>query len=191
MTIEPPTDAELLRATATGDSESFKQFVERHRSAVYRYLCSRTGDANAEDALQQTFIQAWRHAGTLVIDHDARAWLFTVARNALARSHRHSHEQGTETIDSLGERAGFAAVDASPERFAAAAEEQILLQRALRALPDLEREILILRDLEQLSGEHVAEVLSLSLTAMKSRLHRARLRLVAELRSRLPAEESR
>lgn len=189
MTIEP-TDAELLRATAAGDADAFAQFVVRHRSAVFRYVRTRSRDADAEDALQQTFVQAWRNAGQLTVEGSARAWLLTVARNALSRMQRREQRvgDGVVAIDELGEQAGFACKDVTPERIAAAAEERAVLQEALAALPDVDREILVLRDLERLPGEQVAELLSLTLSAMKSRLHRARLHLVAELRRRLPEE---
>lgn len=191
MTTEP-TDADLLRATAAGDADAFAQFVVRHRSAVYRYARTRSRDADAEDALQQTFVQAWRSAGTLEVAGSARAWLLTVARNALSRLQRRAASigDGVPSVEELGEVAGFASEDATPERFAAAAEERERLEQALAALPDVDREILVLRDLEQLPGEEVAALLSLSLPAMKSRLHRARLRLVAELRRLLPEDTS-
>lgn len=193
MTIEA-TDCELLRATAAGDGDAFARFVARHRAAVYRYLRTRGGDADAEDAMQQTFVQAWRTAATIVVEGSARAWLFTVARHALQRLARRTPttlDPAQEPIDTLGERAGFAAEDATPDRFAAAAEERDLLRTALASLPDVDREILTLRDLEQLPGEEVAELLALSLPAMKSRLHRARLHLVAALRPLLPEAPAR
>lgn len=192
MTTEPD-DARLLAMSASGDPDAFDRFVARHRAAVFRYLRTKTNDADAEDALQHTFVQAWRNAATIVVADSARPWLFTVARNAVARQQRRAVpvSQHEEDLGRLGELAGFAADDATPQRFAEAAEERSVVQAALASLPEQDREILTLRDLEQLPGERVAELLSLTLPAMKSRLHRARLRLVAELRNRMPEEETR
>ncbi|MGE3171525.1 MAG: RNA polymerase sigma factor [Planctomycetota bacterium] len=186
---EEPTDAALLRGTAAGDEAAFDRFVERHRAAVFRYARSRGSDADAEEVLQQTFVSAWRNAGKVTIAGSARPWLFTVARNAMVRLHRPRRSGVVELpLEDLGAAAGFAAATATPERFAAATEERELLEQALLALPDTDREVLHLRDLEQLPGDDVAALLGLTLTAMKSRLHRARLRLVAEVRRLLPEE---
>jgi RNA polymerase sigma-70 factor (ECF subfamily) len=192
MTNEPD-DASLLAMSASGDPDAFDRFVARHRAAVFRYLRTKTNDADADDALQHTFVQAWRNAATIVVADTARPWLFTVARNAVVLQQRHAHATNPtdDEIGHLGELAGFAADDATPQRFAEVAEERSVVQAALASLPEQDREILTLRDLEQLPGERVAELLSLSLPAMKSRLHRARLRLVAELRNRMPEEENR
>jgi RNA polymerase sigma-70 factor (ECF subfamily) len=192
MTSEPD-DATLLAMSASGSADAFDRFVARHQAAVFRYLRTKANDADAEDALQQTFVAAWRNAATIEVEGSARPWLFTVARNAAAKLQRRAGAapQPVEDLEQLGELAGFAAPDATPARFAEAAEERQLLNSALSSLPDADREVLTLRDLEQLTGEQVAELLGLSLPAMKSRLHRARLRLVAELRQRMPSEEMR
>ena len=190
MTNEPD-DASLLAMSASGDPDAFDRFVARHRAAVFRYLRTKTNDA--EDALQHTFVQAWRNAATIVVADTARPWLFTVARNAVVRQQRRAAATNLtdDDLGHLGELAGFAADDATPERFAEVAEERSVVQAALASLPEQDREILTLRELEQLPGERVAELLALTLPAMKSRLHRARLRLVAELRNRMPEEETR
>jgi RNA polymerase sigma-70 factor, ECF subfamily len=166
---------------------AFGVFVARHRGAVYRFVRGlTTHDADAEDVLQQTFVAAWRAAADARVEHGARPFLFTIARHALHRLYRH-HGVVTDdsvSLEELGARAGFAASDATAERFAQAVEEREVLIQAIAALPHLEREVLQMRDLEGLSGEQVAAAVGISLPAMKSRLHRARLRLVAEVRRR-------
>lgn len=182
-----PTDRDLLAQSAQGDADAFAVFVHRHRAAVYRYLrAAGPNDADAEDALQQTFLQAWRGAGGTDV-RNARAWLCTIARHALLRQRRRpsAAPAAMESLDALGAAAGFADPVATPERLAGALEERAALSEALDGLPAQDREVLMLREIEQLSGEETAAVLGLSLDAMKSRLHRARLRLVAEVRRRL------
>lgn len=182
------TDTELLTASAAGDTAAFDEFVRRHRASVFR--CAKAlarHDADAEDVLQQTFLQAWRSAGSAAVQ-EPRAWLHTIARHALLRLRRVPSRQTADdvSLEVLGADAGFASAMATPERLAAATEEQGLLHRTLAALPAADREVLVLRELEQMSGEQTAQLLGLSVEAMKSRLHRARLRLVAELRRHLP-----
>ncbi len=185
----PVPDAELLARSATGDAEAFADFVARHRVAVHRFASHLTRNAaDAEEVLQQTFVQAWRNAGAVRATGSARPWLFTVARNARVRLRRAAAVAAdVVSLESLGGDAGFADPAAAPERFAQALESKALLHDAMAALSEPDREVLVLRELEQLPGEEVAAVLGLSLEAMKSRLHRARLRLVAEVRRRLPA----
>ena len=83
-----PDDATLLARTAAGDESAFACFVDRHEARLWRSLHLRSGnDADAEDAMQQTFLAAWQHAGSFR-GQDARAWLASIARHALTRLHR-------------------------------------------------------------------------------------------------------
>lgn len=162
----------------------------RHRAGVHRYARMLSGhDADAEDVLQQTFLQVWRSAGSSDVTF-VKPWLFTIARHALQRQRRRQvgAPEAEESLDSLGAAAGFADPSATPERFAIALEERSVVRAALAALSEADREVVVLRELEQWSGDDTARVLGLSLDAMKSRLHRARLRFVAEVRRRLPDE---
>lgn len=177
------TDSELLQRTAGGDREAFSRFAERHQAAVYRhacYLAERREDA--EDLLQETFLAALRAAGQFRGDASARTWLFTIARNAWLRRARPQAAAGGEEMDleSLAASAGWGSQN--PESLAMLAQDRQRLERALARLGEGEREVIILRDLEGLSGEETAAVLGISLAAMKSRLHRGRIELAARLR---------
>lgn len=145
-------------------------------------LATAASRADAEDALQEAFISAWRSARTFAGTGSARAWILTIARNALHRHYRRrvGEPAGHVPLDQLGADAGWGTV-ASPDELLERIEDRDLLARALAALPDPDREVLILRDLEGLSGEETATALQISVQAMKSRLHRARLRLAARL----------
>ncbi|MFQ6047679.1 MAG: RNA polymerase sigma factor, partial [Gemmatimonadales bacterium] len=92
-----------------------------------------------------------------------------------------------ESLDALGQRAGWGSAESSQpslERLA----DRALIQRALDRLSDEDREVLVLRDLEEFSGDEVAQMTGLTLPATKSRLHRARLRLTAALKEELHAD---
>jgi RNA polymerase sigma-70 factor (ECF subfamily) len=182
-------DAALLAGAARGDRAAFGAFVERHQGRVWRYLKSAgAGDADAEDALQETFLAAWRGCDGYRGGASARGWILTIARNALRRMHRTraGEPADLESLDDLGRDAGWGgnAWTGDPDG-GPALEDRDLLEWALDRLSADDREVLVLRELEGLSGREVAELLGISEAAMKSRLHRARLRFMAELRSQL------
>jgi RNA polymerase sigma-70 factor (ECF subfamily) len=161
--------------------------VARTRDGLYRYLRSLVrSDEAAEDALQDVFVGAWRGAGAFRGESGGRVWLFGLARRHAARTWRRRAGEPVETMSlaDLGKAAGFG--DPDPERLASAVEDQQRLRRALDALSDADREVITLRDLEGLTGPEVAELLELDLAAVKTRLHRARLRLMARLREEDP-----
>jgi RNA polymerase sigma-70 factor (ECF subfamily) len=177
-------DAELIRAAAAGDRTAFGALMVRHQASVHRFARALTGSpAAAEDVLQETFLAAWRHAGTYRGESSLRSWLFAIARRqAFHLRRRPAGESSTdESLEQLALAAGFAA-EAGPERAVMAAQGRARLAAALEALPPDETEVLLLRDVEEFSGEETAGTLGLTMAAMKSRLHRARLRLAAALR---------
>lgn len=175
-------DHELLRLSAEGDREAFGVFMDRHVDPVHRFLMSLgAGPADTEDALQECFVSAWKSAGSFRGDASARSWLLTIARNALRRQHRRrAGEPDTmEPLEELGARAGWGTSASFDWTF----EVRDELYWALGKLPEEEREVVVLRDLEGFSGTEAAEMLGSSLAAMKSRLHRGRLRLMSVLRA--------
>jgi len=182
------TDADLLARSARGDERAFAALVDRHGGAVRRYVSGLVvGDAAADDVVQQTFLSAYRAADGFRGDSQLRTWLFRIARNA-AWHHRKrearfevADESDLESLLDLGVRAGWGAPD--PERLVERADRRALVWASLEALHPRDREVILLRDIEELSGDEVAGLLGLSLAAMKSRLHRARLKLAAALRS--------
>jgi len=179
-----PSDAELLAQTAAGDRSAFDRFVERHQAAVLRLL--RTGaasEADAEDAFQEAFIAAWRAAASFSAGVTARGWILTIARNALHRQYRRrvGEPAAFVPLDELERDAGWGSEE-PPDAVLERLEDRASLERALGDLTPADREVLVLRDLEELSGDETAAVLGITLRAMKSRLHRARLRLAAALK---------
>lgn len=136
----------------------------------------------AEDVLQDTFLAALRHAGGFS-GEAARPWILTIARNAAHRRFRRRVGEPArfDELPALGEAAGFGAPDA--EEALARAEDHAALARAMASLSAEDQEVLVLRDLEGIEGPQAAELLGLPLPTMKTRLHRARLRLAAALRA--------
>jgi len=172
-----PTDEELVRRSAAGDRGAFAMLAARHEAALYRFaLRSCGGEREAEDALQDGLLAAWRGCATFRGDSAARTWLFQVVVNACHRRHR--RRAGRLGPDEPMEAARDVATDESgPEERASAREVGRALDAALDAMEAEAREVLLLRDVEGLSGEETAAALGIGLAAMKSRLHRARLEL--------------
>ncbi len=172
----------MLRATATGDREAFTQLVGSTRDGVWRLIRNLTSDpAAAEDVLQETYVAVWRSASTYRGEGSARAWIHGLARRLSARSwRRRAGEPSTLVpLQELGAQAGWGR---DPEELTAALEDRQLLASALEQLAPHDRQILVLCDLEGLSGPEAGALLDLTPSAARVRLHRARLRLMAQLR---------
>jgi len=179
---EALSDVALLQASAAGDRSTFDTFVDRHKAALFRFtrhLCDSDGDA--EEALQQTFVAAWMNADSFRADGHVRGWLFRIARNAHYKMHRKKAGEPTEheELTALGCRAGWN-TDARP--LSQSIEDRDLVRHALASLNPEDRETLLLIELEGFSLREASDTLSITLPAVKSRLHRARLRLVAAMR---------
>jgi len=183
-------DAVVLAASAAGDAAAFETFMRHYQPSVSRYLQTYTGSSDVDDVVQETFIAAWRGAGGYRGAASARAWLFTIARHSVHHLVRRRVDEPADllSIEQLAEQAGSGALPASGGDDPPWDGE--LLALALQRLPADEREVLTLRELDGFSGEETAEVLHISVAAMKSRLHRARIHLAAEVRALtgLPAQ---
>ncbi len=186
MTGPVASEAALVSRAAGGDGSARSALVRAHQGAVFRYLRRLVTDgAAAEDLTQETFVTALSRLSTWRGEGSLRGWLLSIARSQWlmaqrAPAARHQPEEDA-SLERLGLAAGWGA-PMDPEVLATRLEAHAVLERALTAL-DLEaREVLTLRDLEGLSGDETAQALGLSVAAMKSRLHRARLALVAEVK---------
>lgn len=160
--------------------------------AVRRLTHAVLGSASGQDATQETFLRALASLETFdPARGGVRSWFLGIARNVAFEALRAQRrvELGSTAelaLFELAQGAGWGAEPSdrdSPEREAMRAETQDQMLRALASLTPEDREVLILRDFEGLDGECAARVLAIDVVAMKSRLHRARLRLMATMRS--------
>jgi RNA polymerase sigma-70 factor (ECF subfamily) len=166
---------------------AFDELVRRYQDRIYT-LCLRwmRSPSLAEETAQDVFFAAWRAAGSFRGGASARGWLFTIARNAVRHLQRRRVDEPAtlESLEVLAERGGWGAPATAEEE--AAINARALVAAAFARLPAGEREVLSLRELDGLSGEETAALLGVSLPAMKSRLHRARLHLAAVVRELEP-----
>ncbi len=185
-TSPAPDDLGLIARIADKDHAALRALVDRHWPAMQRHALALSGDAAlAEDAVQEAFVSVWGHAASFRGEHGtARGWLYAIVRNAVRAQVRKKGPRleslETDDLAALGEAAGFGDPDAvgSLQR---ALEDHESLEKGLALLGQDDREIVLLVDGEGLSLEEAAASLGVSLAATKSRLHRARLRLIAVL----------
>jgi RNA polymerase sigma-70 factor (ECF subfamily) len=173
-------DEALLASARTGDREALEALILRYQPRVYRFGIRMCRDAeDASDVAQDTLLAMARSIRDFRGEASVGTWLFTIARRFCMRKRRRSRyaparEHSLETLGSEGMRhPPDPAPD--PEREAAGREIESALTSAIDALEPGQREVLVLRDVEGLSAPEVAQVLGLTVQAVKSRLHRARL----------------
>ncbi len=171
-------DEELLRAYVAGrDRETaFGELVDRYERRVYAICYRYLGNhADAQDATQDTFLAVARRASTFRHRSQLSTWLYRVTVNAcndLARKRRRRPQVPVADVAEVTHPAQGA--DADPM---AARETELEVQRALLALDDLSRTVLVLVALEGLSYQEVAGMVDLPVGTVKSRVHRARARM--------------
>jgi len=183
---EEDHDRNLLSRVVSGDRAAFDVLIAIHAGAM-RSLARAIArdDALADDVTQEALIAAYRGAATYRASAGTlRGWLLAITRNAARRATRCRREEPRAEVEDdllqLGIHAGWGHSD--PELRLGDAEEIERIVQATGSLSLEDREVLLLRDFEGLSGEEAANALGLAVPAMKTRLHRARLRLLAALR---------
>jgi len=180
----PPTDEELARRVASGETALFEVLLRRHDQRVYRTVRSILRDEDeVEDAMQQAWIAAYLHLSDFEGAAPFAAWLVRIAANeALQRLRRRgpvvAMPEGAEE-----ERMDPHAED--PEERASAREAARLVERAVDRLPAHYRSVFVLREVEGLSTNDTATALGIGEDAAKVRLHRARALLRRDLEGAL------
>jgi RNA polymerase sigma-70 factor, ECF subfamily len=178
-----PTDGELATRVAAGDVAAFTAIMRRHNRLLFRTARSiLKSDAEAEDALQDAYLRAWRRIDGFRGEAKLSTWLSRIVINeALARLRSNRAAPGF-VFDAAAESGGdHAAVqrpdehaDRQPEGMAMRAEVRRLIEDGIDRLPDAFRTVFMLRAIEEMSVQEVAEVLDLPEATVRTRLFRAR-----------------
>lgn len=177
-------DGHLIDEALLGKPEAFGQLVCRYQDRLFNSMVRVTGcPAEAEDVVQDAFVQAFTKLDRFKRESQFFTWLYRIAFNASVSRHR--KKKPTVSIDRQRDAVGAEPPDASEPVGAALErkEQTAQLESALRALPDDQRNILVLRELEDQSYESIAEILGLPVGTVRSRLHRARKHLHEILKS--------
>ena len=188
-TIVHLKDYELVNAAQRGEQSAFRELVTRYEAKVYHLALKMLRDEqDAEDVLQETFINVYRHLDTFRGDAEFSTWVYRIATNASLMKIR-----ARKPVSSLDEPSDDSDSDAPPRDlmdWAVTPEDALLngetrsqMDKALSTLPETLRSVFVLRDIEGLSVEETSRVLDISIPNVKTRLHRARLALRDELAS--------
>jgi len=178
----------LVSEAKAGNYAAFDELVNRYEKKIYRLGMNITGNPeDAEDVLQEAFLKAFQHLPEFREDSRFYTWIVRIAVNeALMKLRKRRTSREVPMEDSEDENGEvlvreFADWKPNPEQQYAQAELDRILQGAVRTLSPGFRTVFYLRDVEGLSTEEAAEMLNLSVGAVKARLFRARLRLREEL----------
>jgi RNA polymerase sigma-70 factor (ECF subfamily) len=176
-----PSDSELVASVLRGEASRFGVLVRRHNQRLYRAARAILGDdAEAEDVVQDAYVRAYHALASFRGEAAFSTWITRIAVNeAIARRRARAR-----LADVTAEEVPMA-TDRTPERDVADAELVRLIEREIDALPDGLREVLVLRDVEELGTSDAAEILGVTEEALRVRLHRARRALATAVGERL------
>lgn len=189
VSAQKPEDGLLARCRA-GDLDAFGQVYAEHERHVFRYAYHLLGQReDADDVKQETFLRAYRAIGGFRNDCSLRTWLLRICAN-LCRDKMKARDRRPEVLfDPAAAPEGMMSDEhvIDPQRVLERSQSSQVLYSALRGMPKEQREIIVLRDLEDMSYEEIAEMLGCSRPSVKLRLFRARRRLKERVESLMAA----
>ena len=186
-------DLALMARVKHGDTDAFRELIETHQHRVIGTVARMLGDeSDAEDIAQVVFVRVWKSAPRYEPAAKFTTWLFKIVRNLVFNELRRRKRHPTQSLDATENP------DDRPHQFPDPgvkpadtalldAEMQAAIQRAIDALPEAQRLAVILRRYDETPYEEIAEVLDLTVPAVKSLLFRARTELREKLRQYLDA----
>jgi RNA polymerase sigma-70 factor (ECF subfamily) len=171
-------DRQLISECLKGRGEAFSELVRRYQDRLYNAVFRFLDDAqDAQDVTQEAFISAWQALARFKGDSKFFTWIYRIAINhAIDLKRKHRVSQGTE-IRLNDELQPIASPSSPPEAAVEQREEVEKLRKALNLLSNEHRLVLILKDLDGMKYEEMAETLDVPIGTIRSRLHRARLEL--------------
>lgn len=183
--MDSPTDLQLIEKTLQGDSRAFDELVRRHQDRLVHSLEHAFGSReDALDVAQQAFVLAWQKLSSFRREAGFYSWLYRIARNvAISRVRR--PQLSSSSLEHMHDAGGFELTDqnqqSTPEHALDQAEQVKLVQEALKQISEEFRQPLILKEIDGLSYEEIAEVLEIPLGTVRSRIFRGRQELMERL----------
>lgn len=186
------TDEALIARVQARDEKAFGALVARYRDKIYRVVLRLLGDEqDAEDTLQETFMQMWLRSSTFRGDARFSTWLYRVATNAALMNRRAQRRHEAESLDSClpqfdvaGQHQRLDVDYSAAARIEATVEHDELvrsIREALVRLPPIYRVAFTLCDLEEVPANEAAEIVGVDAATIRQRVHRARLMLRGHL----------
>ena len=185
-------EAQMIAAILAGDRELYHKLIQPYELSVYRMAMSFVkNETEAEDVAQEAFLKAFRNLSGFRGESKFSTWLISITLNEARRRLRRQSTVRMESLDEPPEKGGKVSPALLrdwreiPSEALERRELRELLQRAIEGLSPIYREVLVLRDIEELSIEETARALAISISSVKVRLHRARIMLQKELAPKL------
>lgn len=190
------SDREVVLRVQKGDSDAFATLIERHNERIFNMICRLVGQQDAVDLTQDIFLKAFKSIGSFKNASSFSTWLYRITLNTVT-SHRRRMAHGTfshfesPAADTGELRRGVepASTDPTPQEVLVRREEIEAVQNAIGELEEIDREIIVLRDIEEISYVQIAEVLGIPIGTVKSRLYRARMALRERLKALINAPD--
>ena len=183
------TDADLLHRLRRGHESAYHEMVDRYGTRLYRLAFSLVGNgADAAEVLQETFTGAVQHVQKFEERSSIKTWLSRILVRQAARCHRSRARHKTVSLDGIAESAGV------PKRTGASVSAQAQLDirmdllAALDVLSPIHRDVIVLREMQQMTYDEIADVLNVPRGTVESRLFRARRMLRERLKDYVPQE---
>ena len=190
--ISNRTETEVIAAVLAGEIQVYHELIAPYERSVYVMALSyMKNKADAEDVAQEAFVRAFRKLSTFRAESKFSTWLITIAINEARTRLRRQALVRMEPLDQLpDEDKGISPAllrdwREIPSEAVEREEVQNLIQRAVEQLPDIYRQVFLLRDVEELTISETAEAMNISIPSVKVRLHRARMMLQKQLAPQL------
>lgn len=172
-------DLELVAKSRTGDLNAFEELVHRYENKIFNFIYRFIGNwADASDLSQETFIRVYKSLSGFRQNSSFAAWLYRIAANICRDELRKKRRQSKISLDEIAASSEISFTEKGldcPEKSLEQRERQEMIQKCLNNLPHDYRLVLVMREMQNLSYNEIAEALDCSIGTVKSRLSRARL----------------
>ena len=180
LTQNPPSLIRLIERAVAGDTAAFEQIMINSQQRVMAMTWRMLGnEADARDACQEVFLRVFKYLGRFKHDQDFFAWLYTITVNVcrdVSKKQRH-HNERFIAFPVGGDDEGFTSAQANAEETLTVNQQRDLIERAIATLSQKERATVVLRDIEGLSTEEVAQIMNSSSTTVRSQISSARKKI--------------
>ncbi|WP_041806429.1 RNA polymerase sigma factor [Rhodothermus marinus] len=189
------SDEDLMSLFQAGTLEAFDILVSRYKDPLANYLYRFLGDPKeVEDLLQETFMRVYRNRHSYRRIAKFSTWLYTIAGNLARSEYRKRKRRRVYSLQSVNRDEEEYEVEIpdetfAPDRHTESTIQDRYIQEALKQIPEEFREVVVLRDVQQLSYEEIAEITGLPMGTVKSRINRGRTKLQALLKDVYPMPE--
>jgi RNA polymerase sigma-70 factor (ECF subfamily) len=187
METAASSDEQIVARAQAGDAEAFGEIVRRWERRIFALSFGMLGrEEDARDATQETFLAAFRNLRGFRGEAKVSSWLHRIAVNQCITRQRRAKVRGETALDDEGEADGasyFAPAHASPARTAEARQRTEAVRRAVSALPPELRQVIVMKEFEELTFQEIASALELPLSTVKSRLYTALKQLQMRLKN--------